>query len=221
MRDLSGRTARLSQAATGLTGRWQMLPERIEVQDAWLELPGAKVKAAGPALVYDAQTSQILHSSMVGTVQDAPVLRDTLADLGVKLPESLELAGRAAFEAQIDRQQDAMRIELGASGEQLTASWPGVLQRRSGSPLSARAVCRLADDGSILLESGQLDLPGGHLAASAEFAAAKERSIGTPWSSAKPQGGLSLGRLPGINPAVARSLRTTWRCLAQCGGLAI
>ena len=175
MRDVTGRQVRLSQAGAGLAGRWQMLPEQIEVQSAWLELPGAKVRAAGPALVYDAQTSQVVRSSLVGTVEDAAALRATLADLGVRLPEPLELTGRAAFEAHVDRQKGGMRIELGASGEQLAASWPGVLDRRPGSPLSVRAVCRLADDGSLAIESGRVDLPGGYLAFSAELAAAVDK----------------------------------------------
>ena len=177
MRDAVGMDVRLSQAATGMAGRWQMLPEQIEVQSAWLELPGAKVKSVGAALVYDAQDSQVARSSLAGKIEDAPALRATLADLGVKLPEQLQFAGRAAFEVHVDRQKDAMRLELGADGEQLTVSWPGVLERRAGSPLSLRAVCRLADDGSVSLESGQLEVPGGHATVRADLAGAEDKSI--------------------------------------------
>ncbi len=177
MCDTAGRKGRLSHAAAGFAGRWHMIDQQLEIADAWAQLPGATLKASGPAVVYDGRTNQILRSSLVGTIEDARLLRVTLEDLGVRLPESLELAGQASLDAQIDRQADSSRVEVGLQGEKLSLFWPGVFSRKSNSPLALRAVCRLGDDGSLLLESSHVQLPGGVLTASAELASMPNKAI--------------------------------------------
>src|SRR5690606_18391267 len=141
----------------------EMIGRHVEVQEAWAEVPGAKIRAAGPALIYDG--NHVQRAGLTGVIEDAEQLRCTLAGLGLPLPEELDVAGRIRFDTQVDRQAGATRVEVSVDGAELLVGLPGVIQRRAGSPLEVRAVCMLGDDGSVVLEEGRVLLPGGSLTA--------------------------------------------------------
>ncbi len=174
MQTRQGGGAELSRGAAGLSGRFQMIDQQAYVQEAWVQMPGAEVRASGPALVFDG--NQVVRSNMAGVIEDAVAFRAALAGLGVKLPADLEAAGRGGFEVHVDRQRDALRIDVHGHGEELAAYWPGVFQRKAGTPLEVQAVCKVGDDGSMVLETGQVRLLGGSITAAAEVGSVASES---------------------------------------------